>query len=372
MVCVPIDPNTAEPLVYAIDPASVQSLLLVYQTRTKGNINIVESPNAKETRVLLKLQRQFYQMKDRQDVTGFQIETLPNSTARFELNDVANRQRVFFISSVLCSDSILTIEMPRVAVDQPDLSIDATFGRQDVYINLDESMPRNASWRFKGISNNNLFVQSLNINALSITYTSTLPSTLTLASVIVRDRLSVLSVNGDIQASVGFTFDPSPSSSPSNSSSPTTVNLNTLDGHIQLDMKAWNQSCTFQVNSPEVELIKAGQMVLSGNGGLNNTIVSVNGLMANTGINVISGTYTPFVPPSPSTSSGTTQSGTALPTSTVTEEAPHTTTDTPKLSGVPTSTILAGAPRSTLGAGGSPVPAHFMIQANKNVVLRFP
>ncbi len=36
--------------------------------------------------MLLKLRRQFHGMADRQDMTGFQIETLPNGYLRYVLN----------------------------------------------------------------------------------------------------------------------------------------------------------------------------------------------------------------------------------------------------------------------------------------------
>ncbi|KAF9359910.1 hypothetical protein BGX34_008082 [Mortierella sp. NVP85] len=386
LICVAIDPNTVGPIVYAIDPASIQSLSLEYKTQTKGIINIVDSPNATETRVLLKLQRQFYKMKDRQDVTGFQIDTLANGTVRYVLNDVANNERVFYISSVLCSDSILTIEMPRTAPGQPELALDALVDQQDVNINLDETVIRNASWRFRGLSDRSLTVQSLNINALSISYTSTSPSTLTLASVIVRDRLSVVSVHGDIQAAVGFSSGSAASSSPFDPPpSPATVNLNTLDGQIQLDMNAWNQSCTFQVNSPSVELIKAGQVVLPfGQQGGPNSILNVTGLTATTGSNSVSGTYTPPAPapapaPAPPPAVADPSSVPGLPTASVVLSPTPTTTNGDKKSTatalggpVPSGVVAIVSSQSDLGAGGSSVPAQFMLQANKNVVIRFP
>ncbi|KAG0367123.1 hypothetical protein BC939DRAFT_501588 [Gamsiella multidivaricata] len=400
-VCVAIDPNTVDPLVYEIDPDSVRGISLEYQTRTRGNINIIDSPNTTETRVLLKLQRQFYKMT-RQDLVGFQVEVLSNNTLRYVLNDAADRHREFFMSTVLCSNSILTIEMPRTVPGRSELSVDAMIDQQDVYVNLDENVRRNTTWRFRGISNHNMFVQSLNINALSISYTANSPSTVTLASVIVQDRLSVVSVSGDIKASVGFSsplsLTPPSSSNSTNitSTAPSTVNLNTLDGQIQLDMKAWNQSLTFQVNAPEVQLSKAGAVILPF-GQRNGTTVNANGLVANAGPNAVSGTYQPAEfrdahysqPPYSSTSGTATATGTATGTrtaSTATGILSRTTTKTVSTTGsaktgTATSTAtttatptgsLAPPPGPTLGAGGSNVPAQFIIQANKNVVVNFP
>ncbi|KAF8930319.1 hypothetical protein EDD21DRAFT_382206 [Dissophora ornata] len=398
-VCVPIDPNTVDPIVYTIDPSAISNIALEYQTRTKGIINIVDSPNANETFVLMKLQRQFYKMKNRQDLTGFQIDTLSNGTARFVLNDAADSHREFFISTVLCSNSILTIEMPRAAPGRPEVSLYALVDQQDVYINMDETVPRNSTWQFKGISNHNLLVQSLNINSLSISYTSSSPSALTLASVIIRDKLSVVSVSGDIQASVGFS-----SSANSSSTTASLVNLNTLDGQIQLDMKAWNQTSTFQISSPDIQVSKSGEVVLPF-GKSNGTTVNVSGLTAIAGLNSVSGSYSPgqsvdanWTQPTSTRGTGTvsgtaTATATAIPTGTSTQTyttyttvsgtgtATGTATGTGTRTGTATATGTAttSAPSATvsppgpsLGAGGSSIPAQFIIQANGNVTVNFP
>ncbi|KAF8927468.1 hypothetical protein BGZ47_002138, partial [Haplosporangium gracile] len=85
-VCIAIDPNTVEPIIYTIDPATVQGISLDYQTRTKGTINIVDSPSTTETKVIMKLRRQFYKMKDRQDLTGFKVSILNNGFSRFVMD----------------------------------------------------------------------------------------------------------------------------------------------------------------------------------------------------------------------------------------------------------------------------------------------
>ncbi|KAG0273452.1 hypothetical protein BGZ95_010737 [Linnemannia exigua] len=351
-VCIAIDPTTVAPIIYTIDPATVQGISLDYQTRTKGIINIIDSPSLTETRIVMKLNRQFYNMKNRQDLTGFKVSTLENGFARFTMDDEANNHRDFFISSVLCSDSILTIEIPRPKTipttnnATQEIGLDIQLDQQDVFINLDQTLHRNANWKFRGVSNRNMVVQSLNINALSISYTSTSPSTVVLQNVIVRDQLAVMSVSGDINATVGFSApsatSPSSSSPSAGSTTPTTVNLNTLDGQIQLDIsRGWNQSSTFQIDSPDIQLSKAGAVILPFGGSHNRTDVSVNGLKAAEGQHSLTGSYKP-------------QNGGTPPS--------------PTASATPSSTPAS----STLGAGGSAVPAQLMIQANKNVAINFP
>ncbi|KAG0376891.1 hypothetical protein BGX24_007062 [Mortierella sp. AD032] len=352
-VCIAIDPTTVAPIIYTIDPATVQGISLDYQTRTKGSIHIIDSPSLTETRIVMKLNRQFYNMKNRQDLTGFKVSTLDNGFARYTMDDEANNHRDFFISSVLCSDSILTIEMPRPKLlpttstsnnnATQEIGLDIQLDQQDVFINLDQNLHRNATWKFRGVSNRNMLIQSLNINALSISYTSTLPSTVVLQNVIVRDQLAVMSVSGDINATVGFS---TPSST---STTPTTVKLNTLDGQIQLDIsRGWNQSSTFQIDSPDTQLSKAGAVILPFGGSHNRTDVSVNGLKAAEGQHSLTGSYKPQnggTPPPPS------------------PEQPSSTAS---------ATPIATPASSALGAGGSAVPAQVMIQANKNVAINFP
>ncbi|KAF9106766.1 hypothetical protein BGX27_009038 [Mortierella sp. AM989] len=384
--CVTIDPETVSPIVYTIDPSSTPNIYLEYQTGTKGTINIVDSPNPTETRVLLKLQRQFSNMKDQSDITGFQIDSLLNGTVHYVLNDMADDNRGFFEPKVACSNSILIIEMPKAASNRTELSFDVLVDQQDVFVNLDESVRRNSNWRFRGISNHKMVIQSLNVNALSISYTSTSPSSVTLGSVIVRDQLSVMSVRGDIQAAVGFS-----AQSPNSRSTPITVNLNTLDGHIQFDMKAWNQTCSFQVNSPSVQVSKSEFVVLPF-GYHNSAGVNINGLLANSSLNGVSGSFTPVKAggtSTPSTPSGTaTATGTGTPTTsnlipttsslrgTYTKSATSTSsrnaTATDTLSSSPTPTGPAALPGPTYGAGDSALAAQIMIQANKYVILNFP
>jgi len=49
--------------------------------------------------------------------------------------------------------------MPRTAPGGPELALDALVDQQDVNINLDETVIRNTSWRFRGLSNRSLMVQ---------------------------------------------------------------------------------------------------------------------------------------------------------------------------------------------------------------------
>ncbi|KAG0215893.1 hypothetical protein BGX33_000752 [Mortierella sp. NVP41] len=373
-VCIAIDPTTVEPMVYMIDPATVQGISLDYQTRTKGTINIVDSPSMNETRVIMKLRRQFYNMKGRQDLTGFKVSTLENGFSRYLMDDEANNHKEFFISSVLCSDSILTIEMPRTQPGSPEIGLDILLDQQDVIINLDQSLQRNATWKFKGVSNRNMVVQSLNINALTISYTSTSPSSVDLQSVIVRDQLAVMAVSGSINATVGFgvPITGNPTTSGTAGLTPTTVNLNTLDGEIRLDLEAWNQSCIFQIDSPDIQLSKARAVILPFGGSHNRTDVNVSGLSATEGQHSLTGSYRPqgaapplLPPPPPGAGTATTVLSTSTTvTSTTTAATPSATALAPG-SGT-------GPGRPALGAGGSSVPAQLMIQANKNVAINFP
>ncbi|KAF9194101.1 hypothetical protein BGZ51_001080 [Haplosporangium sp. Z 767] len=351
-LCVAVDPNAVEPIVYEIDPSSVQGIALEYHTRTKGTINIIDSPNVNETRVLLKLQREFHNMENRQDLTGFHIETLSNGYSRYVLNDDADEHRKFFNPTVLCSNSILTIEMPRTASGRPEIALNALVDQQDVNIQLDETVPRNNSWEFRGISGQTMIVQSLNINALSVSYTSTSPATVILKSVIMREKLSVVSVSGDIQASIGF--------SSSNPRSLSAVNLNTMDGQVQLDMKAWNQSCTFRVDAPKVQVSMGGVVVLPMGGGAG-TVLNQTRLIVNPGHNSISGSFDPH--PKPNATATITTSPTAKAITTKMATAVTTTGS---------AALPTGTTRPKLGAGGSSVPAQLMIHANNNVILNFP
>ncbi|KAF9951701.1 hypothetical protein BGZ70_000887 [Mortierella alpina] len=348
--CTAVDPNTLEPAIYSVDPAAVQGIVLEYKTRTKGTINIIDSLDKNETRVLLKLQRQFHGMNDRQDLTGFQIETLPNGYVRYILNDDADSQRGFFVPTVLCSQSILTVEMPMAAPERREIALDAMIDQQDVFINVDEAVHRNTSWRFRGISDHSMLVQSLNVKALSISYTSSAPASVILRSVIVREQLSVVSVSGDIQAVVGFTSSPSlpTNSSLLNSTFPAstspTIQLNTLDGQVQLDFKARNQSCIFQINSPLIQVSKSGTVVLPFDR-RNGSAVHTDGLVANAGYNSVSGT---FWPP-----------GAIMP---VNPPGVNTTVPT---TGLMTASVLATR-------AGTTRSAQLSIQANKNVIVNFP
>ncbi|KAG0018118.1 hypothetical protein BGZ80_007537 [Entomortierella chlamydospora] len=340
---------------------------------TGGTINIVDSPNATETRVLLKLQRQFYNMASQTDVTGFQINSLQNGTVQYVLNDKADSNRGFFKPTVLCSNSILTIEMPRASLNRSELSFDVQVNKQDISVNLDESVRRNSNWIFRGTSNQNIVIQSLNVNALSISYTSTSPSTITLGSVIVRDQLSVMSLSGDIQAAVGFT------SQVSSSSTPATVNLNTFDGYVQFDMRAWNQTCSFQAISPSVQVSKSEYVVLPF-GYHGSTGVNMNGLVANSSSNGVSGSFVPEsiggTPTSTLPTTSTTATATNTRTTSYSTVTTKTTTSTSSSTATATSTISSttstALPGPTLGAGGSSMSAQIVIQANKYAILNFP
>lgn len=50
-----------------------------------------------ETKVIMKLRRQFYNMKNRQDLTGFKVSTLENGFSRFVM-DVSLSCSFFFLS----------------------------------------------------------------------------------------------------------------------------------------------------------------------------------------------------------------------------------------------------------------------------------
>ncbi|KAF9942019.1 hypothetical protein BGZ67_003305 [Mortierella alpina] len=348
----------------------------------KGTINIIDSLDKNETRVLLKLRRQFHGMNDRQDLTGFQIETLPNGYLRYILNDDADSHRGFFVPTVLCSQSILTVEMPIAVPGRREIALDAMIDQQDVFINVDEAVHRNASWRFRGISDHSMLVQSLNVKALSISYTSSAPASVILRSVIVREQLSVVSVSGDIQAVVGFTTPTVPTNNSSLNStlpalSPPTIQLNTLDGQVQLDFKAWNQSCTFHVNSPLIQVSKSGTVLLPFDRRDGST-VNTNGLVANAGYNSVSGTFWPpgaIMPVSPPVNT-TVPSGfmtaSVLATRSLTTTTRVVATATRTNGQATVSPTSAPMPGPTLGAGGSSASAQLSIQANKNVIVNFP
>ncbi|KFH67775.1 hypothetical protein MVEG_06507 [Podila verticillata NRRL 6337] len=384
-VCEPIDPNGLAPMVYMVDPTTIQGIALEYQTLTKGSIRIVDSPDPNEYKVIMRLQRQFYKMENREDLTGFQSEYLPNGYSRYVLDDAANNHRGFFVASALCSTSILTIEMPRTLPGRGEIAIDALIDQQDLTIDLDQTLVRNTTWRIRTLSNKGVVVKSLNIDALTISSTSTTPSSIVLESVVVQNQLSVVSVSGNIQAAVGFdprgpngtttTSAPLPqptSSSPSSSSA--MVSLNTLDGEIQFDLKAWNQTCTFKVGSPTIQVTKAGAVVLDfansttggggggGGGWINGTHFDRNGLVVDLGYNSVSGTFKALsgngtIVPSNATT-------TATMSSTRTSARPSSTTT----SVMPTPTL----PGPLMGAGGSLVPAQLLVQANRKVTINFP
>ncbi|KAF8923842.1 hypothetical protein BGZ47_004422 [Haplosporangium gracile] len=252
-----------------------------------------------------------------------------------------------------------------------EIGLDILLDQQDVFINLDQTLHRNATYKFRGVSNRNMVVQSLNINALSISYTSNAPASVVLQSVIVRDQLAVMSVSGDINATVGFGAPASSSSgsggeesTTTSTSTPTTLNLNTLDGQIWLDIsKGWNQSSTFQIDSPDIQLSKTGTIILPFGESHNRTDVSVNGLKASEGQHSLTGTFQPQdEAPAPAPSR-------------VTSTA--TASGKPSSSATPTATMAAHSATmppgdSALGAGGSSVPAQLTIQANKNVAINFP
>ncbi|KAF9429641.1 hypothetical protein BGZ94_009997, partial [Podila epigama] len=209
---------------------------------------------------------------------------------------------------------------------------------------------------------------SLNINALTISSTSTKPSTIALESVIVREQLSVVSASGDIRAAVGMTISTLPfpreqSYTPDAEEVSALVSLNTLDGEVQFDFKAWNQSCTFKVDSPLIQVVKGGVVVLPfanhtdgvGNGGhlrWNETRLDQDGLSLNTtGYHSITGLFKPL-----------------SATTTVTKR-PTTTTSLTTASATPSS---AGVSMGSRGAGGSLLPARVIVQANKRVYINFP
>ncbi|KAG0336457.1 hypothetical protein BG000_006561 [Podila horticola] len=302
-VCEPIDPDSVAPMVYMVDPTNIQGIALEYQTKTSGSIRIVDSPDPNENKVIMRLQRQFHKMENREDLAGFHTENLPNGYSRYVLDDAADNHRGFLVASVLCSTSILTIEMPRTLPGRAEIALDALIDQQDLTIDLDENLVRNTTWRIRTLSNKDVVVKSLNINTLTISSTSKIPSSIVLESVIVRDQLSVVSVSGNIQAAVGFDHSPEPahttpsttSPQPTSTSSPSPasamVNLNTLDGEIRFDLKAWNQTCTFKVDSSAIQVTKAGAVVLdftnstTGGGGRtqNQTHIDHNGLVMDLG-----------------------------------------------------------------------------------------
>ncbi|KAF9575222.1 hypothetical protein EC968_003863 [Mortierella alpina] len=279
--------------------------------------------------------------------------------------------------------------MPAAVPGRREIALDTMTDQQDVLINVDETVHRNASWRFRGISDHSMLVQSLNVKALSISYTSSAPASVILRSVIVREQLSVVSVSGDIQAVVGFTTPTLPTNSSLNStlpaSPPPTIQLNTLDGQVQLDFKAWNQSCTFQINSPLIQLSKSGSVLLPFDR-RNGTTVNTNGLVANAGYNSVSGTFwppgaiMPVIPPMNTTVPSGVMTASVLATRSITTRVAATATKTngqATLSGTvfPTPSSTMGAPPvagPTLGAGGVSASAQLSIQANKNVIVNFP
>ncbi|KAG0232997.1 hypothetical protein BGW41_001656 [Actinomortierella wolfii] len=273
-ICVPKDPAKVDPVVYSIDPEAVQGLVLRYNTKTEGTVRIVDSPNATETRVLLKLQRQFFKLKsdvDQQAVTGFQISHLPNEYVQYILDDSANNHRQFFVSTVLCSDSILTIEMPRTKPGQRELALDAKFTFQDVTVQLDESVHRNASWKITGVQNQNLVVQSLSVQSLDVVYSEQNGNALMeLQSVTVADSLTAASRGANVSANIGW-YSTSSSSYPSgNTSTPATsspspirtISLSSLAGRTNLHLRQWNLTSHFHIQGgTSTELKRHGQPV---------------------------------------------------------------------------------------------------------------
>ncbi|KAG0343597.1 hypothetical protein BG004_005145 [Podila humilis] len=403
-VCKPIDPNTVKPMVYMIDPMTIGGIALEYQTKTTGSIRIIDSPDRYENKVIMRLQRQFHKMESREDLAGFFTETLPNGFERFVLNDSANNQRGFLVPSVLCSSSSLTIELPRTLPGGAEIRIDALIDRQDLTVELDETYNRNTTWRIRTLGSRDITIKSLNINALSISSTSTSPSNILLQSVIVRNQLSVVSVSGNIQAAVGFegvpgqnsipdfAFPPvdSPTSTtirttPASSSQPTPtgsaergamVDLNTLNGDIQFDFKAWNQTSTFMINAPAVQISKAGAIVLeyansttdSGRPSppppTNGSHKEFNGLVLDMGYNSITGTFKALLEQQNNWSSDETPGGGTLTTMAVTAAPTPTNGSMAKPSNIAGPVLGAG--------GGSSIPAQLLVQANKKVTIRFP
>ncbi|KAG0029879.1 hypothetical protein BGZ81_003316 [Podila clonocystis] len=365
-------------LLCIVIPAGIIALV------ASGSIRIVDSPDPNEHKVIMRLQRQFHKMESREDLAGFHSEYLPNGYSRYVLDDAAENHRGFLVASVLCSTSVLTIEMPRTLPGRAEIALDALIDQQDLTIDLDENLVRNTTWRIRTLSNKGVVVQSLNINTLTISSTSKTPSSIVLESVIVRDQLSVVSVSGNIQAAVGFDpspeptqtissrTPPQPTSTPSPSAVSAMVNLNTLDGEIRFDLKAWNQTCNFKGDAPAIQITKAGAMVLdftnstTGGGGrsLNQTHFDRNGLTMDLGYNSVSGTF-----------KGLSANATVVPSNTTTMTVSSTRTST---SLKPTATTITVIPTRTalpgpqLGAGGSLAPAQLLMQANRKVTINFP
>ncbi|KAG0318303.1 hypothetical protein BGZ97_003976 [Linnemannia gamsii] len=142
-----------------------------------------------------------------------------------------------------------------------------------------------------------------------------------------------------------------------------------MDGQIWLDIsRAWNQSSTFQIDAPDIQLSKSGAIILPFGPSHNRTDVSVNGLHASEGQHSMTGTFKPQAgdapqsPPTPTRVTGT-ATGSVKPSSLATTYA------------TPTVTTAAPPPPpggSSLGAGRSSVSAQLTIQANKNVAVNFP
>ncbi|KAF9972252.1 hypothetical protein BGZ73_004656 [Actinomortierella ambigua] len=282
-----LNPANADPVVYTIDPEVVQGLILRYDTETKGTVRIIDSANATETRVLLKLQRQFYKLKsdvDQQAVTGFQITTLPNGYIQYTLDDAANEHRQFFVSSVLCSDSILTIEMPRTKLGQRELALDARFSYQDVTVQLEESVYRNASWKITGTQNRGLTIQSLAVQSLDVVYTEQdSEAVLDLQSVNVAKYLTAASRGGLVTANIARypsllqqhstnTSTPTtvaPSAAPTAAAAPAAaapdtqppiISISSLTGSASVRLWHWNMTTQFRVQGgTAAQLMRHGQ-----------------------------------------------------------------------------------------------------------------
>ncbi|KAG0252474.1 hypothetical protein DFQ27_008059 [Actinomortierella ambigua] len=330
-ICLPKHPARADPVEYAIDPAVVPGLVLFYDTQTRGTVRIIDSSNATETRVLLKLQRQFYKLKsdvDQQAVTGFQIITLPNGYLQYTLDDSANQHRQFFVSSVLCSESILTIEMPRTKPGQQELALDATFSYQDVTVMLDESVYRNVSWKFTGTQNQGLIIQSLAVQSLDIVYPGQDSSrSLDLQLVAVAEYLTVMSQGGLIAANIVWypslqllqqqhptntsTPTPTPSATPPAADAaaanatvgavtaavavrPLSVSISSLVGDASVQLRRWNVTTQFRVQGGiTAQVLRRGQ--LAGSNSLPGVATSAE-LTSTSSPGSVSGSFQPHAP----------------------------------------------------------------------------
>ncbi|KAF9168719.1 hypothetical protein DFQ26_002620 [Actinomortierella ambigua] len=310
---------------------AVLVIAIVVVAILRGTVRIIDSANATETRVLLKLQRQFYKLKsdvDQQAVTGFQIITLPNGYLQYTLDDSANQHRQFFVSSVLCSESILTIEMPRTKPGQQELALDATFSYQDVTVMLDESVYRNVSWKFTGTQNQGLIIQSLAVQSLDIVYPGQDSSrSLDLQLVAVAEYLTVMSQGGLIAANIVWypSLQLLQQQHPTNTSTPTSipsatppaadaaaanatagavtaavavrplsVSISSLVGDASVQLRRWNVTTQFRVQGGiTAQVLRRGQ--LAGSNSLPGVATSAE-LTSTSSPGSVSGSFQPHAP----------------------------------------------------------------------------